>query len=434
MSFGKVLLAAVILTSSAACTSTDSPAGSGNADENNPQNQASTGKKPDPEPQQTKDDTKQPKFTDRTGNSGNNKSQNNEPDNKPADLPSERKRPEEKKQLSELSVPDEQADKKTVIENQGALNEKAAPIVPVTESLRANPNDQQVALPEIDRTPPKELWRMFSDAVETDDGDMAERLLQVDKNLTRKKLGFFNRDTFTHIAASRGSANVIRAIGTYAREALKDQDWNGNMNTPAYLAASMGHANVVHAMAQSAKDLFPELFNAKMYNGSTPVEAAVENGHANVIRAIWQYAPELLKERNNALFKYTPACWAAVYGQVEIIHVLAQYVFESLGERCKGGTPVHLAAFKGHANAIHALWQYAPESFKQKDKEGYTPAHWAAENGDPGSVRALAKYAFATFTEKNNSGETPFDILRKKGNDALAGEMEAQLQDAEKGI
>ncbi|CAE7941107.1 Espn [Symbiodinium necroappetens] len=116
----------------------------------------------------------------------------------------------------------------------------------------------------------------------------------------------------------------------------------------------------------------------------------------------------------------TPAHWAALSGQVEVLKVLASLVPDTLTAHARNGaTPAHDAAFQGHSHVLLHLHQINPTSLVAKSATGATPAHDAAFGGHIETMLLLRELAPETLSARDLHGRCAAHEAAETGQDSL---------------
>ena len=183
--------------------------------------------------------------------------------------------------------------------------------------------------------------------------------------------------TALHFAASKGHAEVIRALIAANPDAITKTDKNGW--TLLHFAASKGHTKIVEALIAANPN--PAHLLAQDSNGDTPLSLAAGAGHTEVARLLIKANKDAISitDKNG----HTPLHFAASEGHKEIVEALIaanSNPAHLLAQDSNGDTPLSLAAGAGHTEVATLLIKTNPDAITKTDKIGWTPLYWALEN------------------------------------------------------
>ncbi|CAL1540704.1 unnamed protein product [Lymnaea stagnalis] len=140
-----------------------------------------------------------------------------------------------------------------------------------------------------------------------------------------------------------------------------------------------------------------------------------------------------LVSEEDALNGWTPAHWAAFYGQLSCLmklHVKPYLGFDTPTHR-SNTSPLHLAAQSGAVLCLKWLLQCGASRNKQ-DFMGETPLHKAAKAGNTDCVAMLVSHG-ASLDMKNHRGLIPAELAEQYNHFALAQYLKGALEYAERG-
>ncbi|KAI8761517.1 ankyrin repeat domain-containing protein 10 [Biomphalaria glabrata] len=138
-----------------------------------------------------------------------------------------------------------------------------------------------------------------------------------------------------------------------------------------------------------------------------------------------------LISEEDSLNGWTPAHWAAFYGQLSCLmklNVKPNIGFDTPSHR-SNTSPLHLAAQSGAVLCLKWLLQCGASRNKQ-DFMGETPLHKAAKAGNTDCVAILVNHG-ASLDLKNHRGFTPGELAQQSNHLALAQYLKKTMEHAE---
>ncbi|KAK0639751.1 ankyrin repeat-containing domain protein [Cercophora newfieldiana] len=173
-----------------------------------------------------------------------------------------------------------------------------------------------------------------------------------------------------------GIGRALLDLGTVAD--LGDNDGR----TPLAWAAYWGRSEVVELLAN--RDDVDVDHRDKM--GLTPLASTALEGQAAMARLLLGFGADPRLEDNDG---YTPLSWAAYWGYLGVVELLAARKDVAVNSRDKTGrTPLSWAAEEGREEVVQLLLRFGADASMQ-DNGGRTPRSWALENGHRGVVGIL---------------------------------------------
>jgi|GEM_PF-1725813 len=225
--------------------------------------------------------------------------------------------------------------------------------------------------------------------------------------------------TALHFAASKGHAEVIRALIAANPDAITKTDKNGW--TLLHFAASKGHTKIVEALIAANPN--PAHLLAQDSNGDTPLSLAAGAGHTEVARLLIKANKDAISitDKNG----HTPLHFAASEGHKEIVEALIAAnpnPAHLLAQDSNGDTPLSLAAGAGHTEVSRLLIKANKDAINITDKNGHTPLHFAASEGHKEIVEALiaANSNPAHLLAQDSNGDTPLSLAAGAGHTEVA--------------
>lgn len=232
--------------------------------------------------------------------------------------------------------------------------------------------------------------------------------------------------------------------------AIDPDEWEEHIGsyTEFVQAIRSGDLPIVQRLLKSGPGTLPGL--------NPPVIEAIRAGGEQIILALLRAEPEAAVKARDVECGATALHWAAVGGDIEIVHTLIQHGADVNALSCEGFTPVHAAAACGHAkvlslllknagsvsavtatkvNPLHLAAEMGHETtavllifhgaeidLRVRDRgTGRTCLHWAAHHGLHQAVgRILEEFDPAGIDSPDNLGDTPLHLAACRGHCEIA--------------
>jgi ankyrin repeat protein len=260
-------------------------------------------------------------------------------------------------------------------------------------------------------------------AVHHDDGELGEKLLDLDANASAQ-----NRYGITplYLACVNGNANLVGALLT---SGAGPNTTSRGGETVLMTAARTGDADSVTALIDAGAKI-----DAKERNGQTAAMWAAAEGHADVIRVLLAAGADFQSPLKRS--GYTPFFFAVRAGRAEVVRLLIDagakvntvMKSSSSGGKLpkKGTSPLLLAAENGHYDLAVELLDAGADP--DDDRSGFTPLHsltWIRKpdigesaSGDPeprGSGRRSSEQFIRELVERGADVNARLKRGRKAG-------------------
>ncbi|CAK9293553.1 unnamed protein product [Gordionus sp. m RMFG-2023] len=242
-------------------------------------------------------------------------------------------------------------------------------------------------------------------------------------------------NTCAHIAAIKGSIDVIRELMKFDLKVVTEYRNKDTLSTPLHLAAEGGHIAIIKLLIEAGaspkeenKDGYTPLHLAAKYgrtqvlqtltsyspsvlmlvsstSGLNPLHVAAKSGNADFVREMLEKVPATVKseltpeiaKHNKSVtkdkidFGLTPLHFAAEYGHENIVRLLlnSKGVKVDTPTILYGYIPLHFAAIGGHTSVASILLSKSSDQLHIKDKLGRTPLHVAASKGQNEMIALL---------------------------------------------
>ncbi|KAL7206047.1 hypothetical protein ACSBR2_018877 [Camellia fascicularis] len=264
-------------------------------------------------------------------------------------------------------------------------------------------------------------------------------------------------ETPLHIAASKGYADIVRALIECARTQGKDMESgvgvveemvrmvNEEKDTALHMAARNGWVKVGELLVRED----PEFEYYGNRAGESPLYLAAEGGltelvfvildkgsspahggpmgrtalHAAVIRDDEGMTSKILEKKRFLTDiadedGWTPLHYAAHFNHVKMVRLLLkQEKSAAYTPNKEGKTALHIAASRGHTESMQELVSECPDCCELVDGRGKNALHVAVENNEGGSVGLMLKNPLfgSLINEKDVDGNTPLHLLATWG-------------------
>ncbi|KAK3103153.1 hypothetical protein FSP39_016857 [Pinctada imbricata] len=233
--------------------------------------------------------------------------------------------------------------------------------------------------------------------------------------------------TLMYYACQRDLPLVVEAL---CQHNFKLEQVTRNGKSALHVAAFCGSRNVVDLLTSK----FPPLLNVRCSVGLTAIHSAVEGGQQDMFhrllaatmnpravcfskRNILHLACEkghydlfmhLLADYNDILHMKAYRDWgmihfAAVGGNIQIMHHLIKEGFNILQTTSDDTTPLHFACSKGKVEMVKFLIAKFPNQLHLCDSQGYQAVHHCASGGDEEMLQILER-AGAEVEKKTKEG------------------------------
>jgi len=179
-------------------------------------------------------------------------------------------------------------------------------------------------------------------------------------------------------AAAKGHAAVAQCLVERGadKEATDEDGW-----APLHAAAAAGHVDVVRVLVAHGADK-----DAVNDGHTTPLLRACAGGHVEVVKCLLELGCD-----RDAVSKgnWTSLLWAVNNGHVAVTEYLLEQGFDvDHADDMHGYTALHLAAIYGHLEVAHVLLRFGATLDVQSD-EGETAADLAIQHGYPEVAAAI---------------------------------------------
>lgn len=150
-------------------------------------------------------------------------------------------------------------------------------------------------------------------------------------------------------------------------------------------------------------------------DGITPMHCAVQSGKVEIIQQLIDHKKHRRNIRHVDRNERHPIHWAAVEGNVEMVHLLEDDI--DLPDRF-GWTPLHLATIYGHYELLRSISDDHTYTINIGDNELRTPLHLAVEYQLLDAVQTLIQVGANVKTSRKD-GRTPLHAALSRGEDGL---------------
>lgn len=235
--------------------------------------------------------------------------------------------------------------------------------------------------------------------------ELISQTLSADPNqtfsLTNYKLPMIlqKNPTYASLCSFFGSENCFESLctllpdGCSSSQMKKLDDYNCS---PVHFACAGGSLSILRELERANHDL-----NAPDINNYTPSCYAAMSGQIEVLKYLWTKGAEIVRCRQ---FVYSPITFemACLYGHTNIVKFMYEQVFPILNESDKemilNGSkwfnlfPFHLACFNGNLEIVKYLFtieEIVNNQLNAVDDKGMTPLCYACLNGSLNVVKFL---------------------------------------------